>query len=90
MTEERRNHSHFTKLAWWLMGSLASIVMLGGTAWVTTTTNRLTNVENGIVSIGREVSELKASQHATEELIKQMIVSLREIRDDVKFLLKGK
>lgn len=88
--EDRRHRSSFTKLAWWVMGSLASIVTLGGTAWVTTTNQRLTHLEESSASIGREVSELKAGQRSMEEMQRQIISSLREVRDDVKILLRAK
>jgi len=73
-----------------LLSSLGSVVVLGGTVWVTTTNARLVYLEDAMSSIGREVSELKASQLAMQETQRQIIVSLREIRDDVKILLRGK
>jgi len=90
MMDERRNHSYFSKLAWWIMGGLSTIVTLGGTAWVSATNERLANMESAQMAIGREVSELKAGQRAQEEFIRQIIVSLREVRDDVKILLREK
>lgn len=51
-------------------------------------TGRLSTLEAEQTSLGKEVAELRATLRALEEMQKQIVLSLREIRDDLKIYVR--
>lgn len=122
LQEERRKLSPGT-ITWRLIATvMGSLILLGGTAWISKTDTRIENLEKAQFEMGREISEIKmavksllsttetrlsqveatlsiigrevsglsVAVRASENMQNQIVLSVREMRDDMKILVREK